>query len=143
MTMKPTDLMLGDFVFASPVSEFPMRVTLIDEGGCYLNFEGNEGDPFDGDFGEEGMQPIPLTPEILKANGWEEKEETNGWEGRVEIKLCYFNPESCCFFEWYLSSRALFISGGMIPLPVQFVHQMQHALRLCGKGEWADNFKIQ
>ena len=133
MTIKPTDLMLGDFVFASPVSEFPMRVTLIDEGGCYLNFEGNEGDPFDGDFGDNGMQPIPLTPEVLKANGWEVKEE---------MHLCYLNLGGLGFFEWYLPSRALFISDGMLPLPVQFVHQMQHALRLCGRGDLADNFKV-
>lgn len=131
MTLKPKELMLGDWVYDAPLSQFPMRVTLIDEGGCYLNFEGNEGDPFDGD--ADRMQPIPLTPEILKVNGWEEKEE---------MRLCYLNLGGIGFFEWYLSSRALFISDGMIPLPVQFVHQMQHALRLCGRGDLADNFKL-
>ena len=131
MTMKPTDLMLGDFVNGSPVSEFPMRVTLIDEGGCYLNFEGNEGDPFDGDFGDNGMQPIPLTPEVLKANGWEVF-----YDG-VRFVHHFHNDDN--HNVKYDKEAGIYTYH---TIRFRYVHELQHIFRLCGKGDLADNFKI-
>ena len=131
MTMKPTDLMLGDFVYGSPVSQFPMRVTLIDEGGCYLNFEGNEGDPFDGDFGDNGMQPIPLTQEILEANGWKAR--------YIWARFIAYDHKDA-FGRISQNKDAGIYTYDTIRF--RYVHELQHIFRLCGKGDLADNFKV-
>ena len=83
------------------------------------------------------IEPIPLTPEILEKNGWKDisdhtlmgsetfrlKYEQNGFDFTITLKLrdylkiqsyddrYYTLYESCC--------------------GVKFVHQLQHALRLC------------
>ncbi len=72
--------------------------------------------------------PILLTSEILEKNGW--------WYGIEDIWL----HDGVCFciekwngkFQCYDISQIKFYS----------VHQLQHALRLCGLDELADNFKV-
>lgn len=96
-------------------------------------------------------ESIPLTEEILKLNGFREEEwdegdlircGTNGKRSYVS----YFEPQGC---------RTYFYLRGWSDKPkewkvynnenmkIRFVHEFQHALRLCGLNDFADNFKIK
>ena len=72
-------------------------------------------------------RPIPLTEEILKANGYE---EVVGEKGMYGVTIApYFkrddSPRIYCdgnpFAVWFDD-----------PVDIKYVHQLQHVLRLCG-----------
>ena len=58
------DLMIGNWVYESERSEFPMKVVSVGEYYCYLDFPNNEGDAFNGY--EKDMMPIEVTEELLE-----------------------------------------------------------------------------
>lgn len=72
---------------------------------------------------------IPLTPEILEKNGCTMVDK--GDYGEWHIKE---NPNIPL---WQHTEFIIF--GG---IEIHYVHELQHALRLCGLNELADNFKI-
>lgn len=90
------------------------------------------------------FEPIPLTPEILEKNGW----DTSPYS---ILKVC--NDK---WLEFYHHERRLRLWWKGIDewqnhAEVQevcfqcnctYVHELQHALRLCGLTDIADNFKI-
>lgn len=94
-------------------------------------------------------EPIPLTLEILEKNGF--KQDDSFFENVAD-------GYSCEFLIWhyyaediiisYDASEELSITYNMghpcneITLYRPNVHELQHALRLCGLNEMADNFKI-
>lgn len=70
----------------------------------------------------EDAEPIPLTPEILEKNGWE-------WNGEIWINTdILFALENGYDREirywWHMFDSPI--------VQINFVHQLQHALRLCG-----------
>lgn len=77
----------------------------------------------------DAIFPIKLTEDILKKNGF------------VENKGA-----------WWLKSELFtlneFIKGGYCSsafheqVIINYVHELQHALRMCGLNEFADNFKV-
>ena len=87
-------------------------------------WDGNELDAWCSESGNMGkvslLEPIPLTLEILEKNGFGEYEynEVYGDEIEVEVNLNEWpiDEGSCPGF----SSR------------IQYVHELQHVLRLCG-----------
>ena len=103
------------------------------------------------------IEPIPLTPKILEKNGFSpETFLTSEWEKEV-----YFKEFSSCVVEPDDSGKYIFgttiywnktdsdgspIDWGTIYesriYNLQYVHELQHALRLCGLYELADNFKV-
>lgn len=115
--MKANELMIGDWVSCNG---FQRQIDFIDLQSIF----------FDQDIAE----PISLTEEILKANGfWE--------EGGGFAK---FFPSVGKFTTW--KSRIEDIQCtllGTVELPLRYVHQLQHALRLCGLYEFADNLKVE
>lgn len=123
------DLMVGDWI--TNRNGFPMQITNVGEDYAYATFEGNEGDPWEFDDKDDHPQPIPITPEILKKNGWK---ETQYWHEYQDGK----NTIQCC-----LPDMRGIINGIEIEhFKCEYVHQYQHLLRLCGLDELADNFKI-
>ena len=81
-------------------------------------------------------QPIPLTEDILKANGFE------------PILCWYVCPKRNLFGEdVYVAISKDGTSFSSIEedicISTPFVHKLQHALRLCGLDELADNFKVE
>lgn len=84
-------------------------------------------------------KPIPLTEEILKVNGFEYKVSVRGYVydesdedySKYDFVIRHFRD---LYFIPVLYSRVI---------DVHSVHELQHALRLCGFGELADNFKIE
>lgn len=125
--MKATELMVGDLVCLKDDTkyELPLKVDGIIEDDISL-----EGDGFLG--GIDGLiRPIPITPEILKKNGWEETEYWHEYEDGNTI------------IQYSLSNIWGIINGIEIEhFKCEYVHQLQHLLRLCGLDELADNFKV-
>ena len=133
--MKATDIMINDWVYLSKATKYPMRVTSIDENNCYLDFEGNEGDPFDGIYGEDGIAPIPLTEEILKLNGWDKYPFQGYLSNKKLIEFCLRNDG----IGFYCSNE----NGENDIVDIHCVHELQHLLRIFGYGDLADDFKIE
>lgn len=131
--MKPTDLMLNDWVL------WNNRYVQIVRTCAYAYYNGHRdvwlAHCNDDNFIEcrdiSTISPIPLTYEILKKNGWEDAEFWCEYqEGNNTIQACL--PD--------MRGR---INGIEIEhFKCECVHQYQHLLRLCGLDELADNFKI-
>lgn len=80
----------------------------------------------------EDITPIPLTPEILEKNGW--NEETH----------CFYNEDTMCELDLRMDNGGyVWINGGVVVCSIYYVHELQHALRLCGLNDIADNFKVE
>lgn len=99
------------------------------------------------------IEPVPRTEEILKANGFEEYREGVYKLLRYrlinDIAAILIEPmkiESRLGNKWYWFSvkyREMNAVSPRITYPFVHVHELQHALRLCGLSELADNFKVE
>lgn len=153
--MKPTDWQIGDYALAKP------SMMLIKFAAVHHKKVGYHAVTHKLNWVRmDLLEPIPLTKEILEKSGFyfgytsdEEdlasntvaqlSEEDKGWvwdEGDGSIKVILPNESD----------------GGMIIIDDQsfdrhlslvynnevYVHELQHALRLCGLNELADNFKL-
>lgn len=125
--MKCKELIINDWV--SDKYGYLMQITVIGDG--YVSFEDDEGNLCQLDDKCNQPEPIPLTYEILKKNGWKDAEFWCEYqEGNNSIQACL--PD--------MRGR---INGIEIEhFKCECVHQYQHLLRLCGLDELADNFKI-
>ena len=135
--MKAAALMIGDWVCLKDdiKCELPLKVD-----GVLTDDISLEGEGFLG--GAEGLiSSIPITPEILEKNGFVFVKSSgmdtvwNGWwiYENLELGTCCLDRESnwpCC------------INIDDMNIDCEYVHQLQHALRLCEIGGLADNFKI-
>ena len=151
--MKATELMVGDWVCLKDdiKCELPLKID-----GVLTDDISLEGEGFLE--GAEGLiRPIPITPEILEKNGFDaETFLTAEWEKEV-----YFKEFPGCVVEPDNSGKYIFGTtiywnktdsdgspvdwGTMYDTRIhnlQYVHELQHALWLCGLNELADNFKI-
>ena len=125
--MKTTDLMIGDWVLAKGK---PTRVEDVDESEG-INREWIAGCEDGGCIPMEKIEPIPLTPEILKKN--------YGKEMRVGIsdKPCWGEMGAIwstmlwkCENSFWLEVST--IADGFVKKHILYVHELQHALRLAG-----------
>lgn len=72
-------------------------------------------------FSIEDVQPIPLTPEILEKNGF----TNEGYFAKLVVEE-YVVICDC-------SNVAVLQNDEMkMDIPIKYVHELQHALRLCG-----------
>lgn len=128
--MKANELMIGDWVVYRGDAEYtnPVRIDGMDIRTCSLITEDRE------DVGFDGIEPIPITPEILEKNGFEFDscgDCGDGWyiyydEGCHYIGRgkngkgwnCILWRESYCDYACCVEIKS--------------VHQLQHAMRLCG-----------
>lgn len=104
--MKANELMIGDWVYAFGCKNVQVKEIL--EDGIH-DFTTYSLSPFD------EIEPILLTPEILERNGWRYDELNGEFYGAVTI----------------LGNKAPFlVLNGSVQ--VNYVHELQHALRICG-----------
>ena len=127
--MNATELTIGDWVYFGNDEYSPSKIEGIlpyDEG-IVLDFD-NEP------VANENIRPIPLTEEIIKANGWRYDYIYKIWlyedEDKMDfcVKIAEIRGISVSLYKDY---PIIFINN---------VHELQHALRLCGLQELADNF---
>ena len=136
--MEAKELMIGDWVlfhdsgYASDDTvwkkdrvcqidsiDTDVRVKWYDEDGCEEEWP---------NVSVMHLSPIPLSPEIL---------EKNGWVKNLYSDESYFNEELECLplvvgvdgnkWWWHV--------GAELVTPINYVHELQHALRLCGIGK--------
>ena len=117
--MKASDLMIGDWVVYDGDTEYsnPIQIEGMDIATDSLITSDRE------DVGFDGIQPIPLDDNILEKNGFE------------------------CRIAWMLPGEDLGIKQAgdewnLLPYyaswdsyrfcTIEFVHELQHALKLCG-----------
>lgn len=86
------------------------------------------------------IEPIPLTPEILEANGFKFVGEYE-WSNEIHVsRYRYRDGNGDIKVELnYAPNYDGFTWKG---IEINNVHKLQHALRLCGLTELADNFKV-
>lgn len=121
--------MIGDWVMIENYS----KICAIAEDGVY--FEDKDGR---GATSFDRISPIPLTAEILEKNGFEHKHDKepikrqywiiNVGGGSTKVKVnrgaFLFNITGLPFREGYYNPS--------FNAHIQYVHELQHALRLCG-----------
>ena len=120
---KCSEFMICDWV--QDHTRFPMQVRVVGEDYLYADFEGNEGDMWEFDDKTDPPYPIPLTEEILQKNGF----ITDTGRQRIETFVSFTENHN------NITNTITLRHCGM------YVHELQHALRLAGLQEIADNFK--
>ena len=128
--MKATDLMLGDWVY-SDFRSYPIKVDS-------LTSETNEINRMIA----ESFDPIPLTPEILEKNGFfVDRYEEECVADYTFIKKPIYRYDEGTDFAIEFDGWALRITNDFPEREISinpdtseklFVHELQHALRLCG-----------
>ena len=138
------DLMLGNWVYESNYTKYPMQVVGIGENYCYLNFEGNEGDIIDGI--DKYMMPIEVTEEVLNKIGFKEDTEQfiksyykgEVFEYRKVINKCFIKIQSGMSNsndrDWYchIDNNTHQTIGGF---DFQYLHELQNGIRLITKSD--------
>ena len=153
--MKCRELQVVDWV--QDENGFQWQIIGVGDDYAYATFEDNEGDPWEFDDKDDQPEGIPLTPEILEKNGFSpDTFLTAEWKRKV-----YFKEFPGCVVEPANSGNYIFGTtqywsktysdgspidwGTMYESRIynlQYVHTLQHALRLVGLSEIADNFKV-
>lgn len=128
--MKPNELMIGDWVVYDDDVKYidPIRIEGIDITGLCITSDRD-------DVGFEGVKPIPLTAEILEKNGfvkYNEVSDTPPYDKDEEGNMYYSYKGEHKFWGWWQPDNIYFIpANAMGNIEIKFVHQLQHALRLC------------
>lgn len=139
--MKARELMFGDLVRTSTTTtELRVcRVAHIDgDMDSVVLYDIEDEDEYRIGRYAKHIKPIPLTEEMLKANWFYHPKFDDGTEVKYIMAydkdgLMWLNKEKDYFF----------ISSSDAYIHIYFVHELQHALRLCGLSDLADNFKIE
>lgn len=131
--MKATELMIGDWVQIKGHLDYDkVREIAMDENmEWYISFACSATL-----FRAYEFVPIPLSPEILEKNGWEIYYEVGAiylairkdWNLTIVVKKIGGLPYLRIAHNWICNIR--------------HVHELQHALRLCGFNDLADDFKV-
>ena len=149
--MKCKELQIFDWV--QDKNGFQWQITNVGDDYAYATFEGNEGDPWEFDDKDDQPEGIPLTKEMLDANGFR-YEKDYGPFYRSILGSHYYMSEYCVCVECRETSEGRKIcyidcekrkDGRRNSATIRtefYVHTLQHALRLVGLSESADNFKV-
>lgn len=118
--ITPNDLRLGNCLYYTKESKFPMQVEGIGKDWIYLNFEGNDGDVFENN-GDE-IYPIPISVELLSnlsknliSDGYIIYIGSENIELSVERKDEIINLVPCVNYDEYDTGK-----------PIRYVHQLQN-----------------
>lgn len=127
--MDIKDLSVGDWV-KSPITNIPYQITgafITPDVGEIVMLQSNGGEELR--CPSESIEPIPITPEVLLKNGFKEHIFPDQ----------YKNAEKCTIVragkEWDFNSAIeeyRFIGKYQSLYGLQFVHELQHALRVAG-----------
>lgn len=131
--------MIGNWVYDSKYTKYPMQVVGIGDNYCYLNFKGNEADPFDGV--DKDMMPINVDDELLKKVGFirEYKEPYIPYDDyqmivndcHVSIRQDGANSKGRIWSCQIDNDRYESLGG----FDFQHLHELQNGIRLITKGD--------
>ena len=125
--IKPQDLCIGNYVYDGDKTKFPMYVETIGEDYVYLNFDGNESDPWETT--PEELQGIPLTGELLEKIGFPLKDGL--WRHKWGIKV---KPEAGFVFIEN-KDKEHWMYGTCTCKDIWHLHQLQNLVRIITKKE--------
>lgn len=135
--MKVTGLMIGDWVKMKGRQGYDRvrRIGMDENKQWYISFICIDL------FRVYEFEPIPLTPEIL------EKNRFSGSKGPIwrDFEFKVHKEEKDILINYESNHERLRIIEKFttcLLIDIKYVHQFQHALRLCGLDELADNFKV-
>ncbi len=134
--------MLNDWVYLSAKGRYPMQIESIDRDHCFLDFDGNESDPFDGIYGDGGIAPIPLTDDILDLN-FQPLQTNETWTDNEGVMFIHKITSTDGKYIYGLYNTLADIDDLNVTFFCRYVHQLQHLLRALGMIELANNFKIK
>lgn len=140
--MKINELQIGDWVYESERTQFPMFVAGIlkdsdgNGGEVYLDFEGNEGDIWDVNI--KDVRPIPITRELLEKNRWK-LYFPNGLDFGACLEkgsLAIIDHKG----DWEIKLKLRGAADTSVELArngfkVHYIHELQNLMQLCGI-EW-------
>lgn len=116
--MNREDFMIGDWVYNTHNKQ---NEQVEEVGSNCVMLAYNDLYAFD------EIEPIPLTDAILKANGFNREGGASYW---------HEGDRYACILHWSKDKKQLFIGSPcddcMVKMNVRYVHELQHALRLCG-----------
>lgn len=119
--MKANELMIGDWVTVRRPSNRREKVRVKSViGNGTIEAKTKDGLVV---FGELAVEPIPLTVEILEKNGFERSKVFVEWKYEDDDVYMIYKPFP------YLKIQ---MEECNIAFPCEYVHELQHALRLCG-----------
>ena len=121
--MKAKELMIGDWVRVYEENDDPMECGYVTCRVENLNDFGDIGANCN-DYKEEDVEPIPLTVDILSKNGFIEDGFGDFCEEDRDALLEITSRDGD--IRWTINCDEYDI------LEFKFVHQLQHALKLCG-----------
>ena len=131
--MEATELMIGDWVgvFDEGIMKDCRQVDWIRTGEIGMRYHKV--------WAIGCIEPIPLTPEILEKNGF--VFDCDFW---IIAHPRYNNVRMVTYYSTddYVADAFLGHWAFDENYAIDYVHELQHALRLCGLNELADNFKI-
>lgn len=148
---KCSEFMIGDWISPSD-RDIPMRATCVDEDYVFADFEGNKGDMWE--FDDKKYKPgvIPLTKEILEKNGFKALDDKGIWHCSVDVRCSYSKELGNDIMPHSIDIEGI-ENGGWFEFGINkclwagvsicYVHELQHALRLAGLNDLADNFKVE
>jgi len=125
--MKLNELMVGDWVYIHEPECKGHRIDAIDELDGQVGADGEVYDECD-------IRPIPLTEDILAKNGFKKQEDVNEWsyykskDGKGQYMILWSMDYNYLEIGSYTEEFGEFNRMGIM----RYVHQLQHALRLCG-----------
>lgn len=128
--MKIEDLMIGDWVMLNYDISYKtgeslytnVRITGINEDGT-INVSMHDGDSWNSDL----IYSIPITKELLEKNGFETHQSgVRMFLAHDDYRLCYYLNSSNRFTSFNN------IDGSLVQKVIVNVHELQHALKLCG-----------
>lgn len=138
--------MLGDLLILKSNGKLPdsiVRIRELHSDGCFVDvlLENNTFEPCDNFIDYSELSPIPLTENILKSNGFF---EYNPFK-TIDYKMYAF-PEQCNIkkergFGIEIGNDSFGITDHCL-MPIIYVHELQHALRLCGLSEIANKIIV-
>lgn len=133
--MEVTELIIGDWVTGKKWREKPFQIIRINDNGKFIY--GKTTDSIVGPFLVEELEPIPLTLEILKINGFEQNVDNEDRYSFEDTTIIFKHDTE------YMFSASVNGSNGMLYLCANYVHELQHALKICGLNDLVDNFKVE
>ena len=130
--MKAEELMIGDWLFyKGQVAAFPFKVEQITKKKVGYHAEPCENRIYYLRLSE--CNPIPLTPEILEKNGFKMVLDINKlptyrikWTRNPNLYFTIFTG-----VDGYWNPVGFGVTIGGVNGEVDYVHQLQHALRIC------------
>lgn len=139
--MNCKDLMIGDLVIFEDNVHKVTDLSLCIDGSVLVHVDGHDVQIF-----EHEISPIPLSEEILKANADGGSCSFDEFRSIYHLKNNGYHREISIEFDktWHVPFVEITGMGHTtIKVNMQYVHELQHALRLCGLNELADNFKLE